>query len=51
MPEKESNTVNREINISRQLNAPIELVWEVRTNPQHIKNWWGPQLLLQTPSI
>lgn len=27
---------------TRLLNAPIELVWEVWTNPDHIKNWWGP---------
>lgn len=24
------------------LNAPVELVWKVWTNPEHIKNWWGP---------
>ena len=28
--------------ITRLLNAPRELVWEVWTNPEHIKNWWGP---------
>jgi uncharacterized protein YndB with AHSA1/START domain len=27
---------------SRLLDAPIQLVWEVWTNPNHIKNWWGP---------
>ena len=37
-----SNTEDREIKISRLLNAPIELVWHVWTNPDHIKNWWGP---------
>src|ERR1700733_3959863 len=42
MEKKESNTADREIRISRLLNAPIELVWEVWTNPEHIKNWWGP---------
>ncbi|HEY8935530.1 MAG TPA: SRPBCC domain-containing protein [Cyclobacteriaceae bacterium] len=42
MQKKESNTADREIRISRLLNAPIELVWEVWTNPDHIKNWWGP---------
>jgi uncharacterized protein YndB with AHSA1/START domain len=26
----------------RLLNAPRELVWEVWTNPEHIKEWWGP---------
>ena len=47
LPEKEivdtaSPTSDREIIISRVLNAPVELVWEVWTNPEHIKNWWGP---------
>lgn len=42
MQKKESNTADREINISRLFNAPIELVWEVWTDPEHIKNWWGP---------
>jgi uncharacterized protein YndB with AHSA1/START domain len=37
-----NDTADREIVISRLLNAPIELVWEVWTNPEHIKNWWGP---------
>lgn len=27
---------------TRLLNAPIDLVWEVWTNPEHIKEWWGP---------
>jgi len=31
-----------EISISRLLNAPRELVFEVWTDPDHIKNWWGP---------
>src|ERR1022692_1953015 len=42
MIKKESNTADREISISRLFNAPVELVWEVWTNPDHIKNWWGP---------
>jgi uncharacterized protein YndB with AHSA1/START domain len=32
----------KELTITRVLNAPIELVWEVWTDPEHIKNWWGP---------
>ena len=36
------DTSNRELVITRLLNAPCELVWEVFTNPEHIKNWWGP---------
>lgn len=35
-------TANRELSISRLINAPRELVWEVWTNPEHIKHWWGP---------
>lgn len=27
---------------TRLLNAPRELVWEVWTEPEHIKQWWGP---------
>jgi uncharacterized protein YndB with AHSA1/START domain len=38
----ESNTKDRELLITRTLNAPVELVWEVFTKPEHIANWWGP---------
>jgi uncharacterized glyoxalase superfamily protein PhnB/uncharacterized protein YndB with AHSA1/START domain len=37
-----TSTADREIRIARTVNAPIDLVWEVWTNPDHIKNWWGP---------
>ncbi len=39
------NTFKHEDNIiihTRFLDAPRELVWEVWTNPEHIKEWWGP---------
>lgn len=39
------NTFKLEDNIithTRLLDAPRELVWEVWTNPEHIKEWWGP---------
>ena len=38
----ENNTKDRELRLIRTLNAPIELVWEVWTNPEHIAKWWGP---------
>ena len=38
----ESNTKDRELVITRTLNVPAELVWEVFTKPEHIANWWGP---------
>jgi len=38
----ENNLKDRTLEIERTFDAPIELVWEVWTNPDHIKNWWGP---------
>ena len=37
-----SNTQDREIILTKLLNAPVELVWEMWTKPEHIANWWGP---------
>lgn len=34
---------DREIVISREFDAPGELVWEAWTNPKHVVNWWGPR--------
>ena len=36
-------TTDREIVISRDFEAPRELVWEAMTNPKHVVNWWGPR--------
>lgn len=38
----ENNTSDRSIRLTKQLNAPVEKVWEVWSNPNHIKHWWGP---------
>jgi uncharacterized protein YndB with AHSA1/START domain len=35
-------TSNREISITRIYNAPPELVFDVFTQPEHVKHWWGP---------
>jgi len=44
--EQKSKTISKrsanELAITRILNAPRELVWEVWTNPEHIAKWWGP---------
>ena len=37
-----NDTSNRELSVSRLLNAPRELVWKVWTEPEHIAKWWGP---------
>src|SRR2546421_7492586 len=42
MPSEKNSTKDRELLLTRELNAPIELVWEVWTKPEHISRWWGP---------
>lgn len=43
MSGKATSTVNgRELTISRLMNAPQELVFEVYTSPEHLTHWWGP---------
>ncbi|QKJ32223.1 SRPBCC domain-containing protein [Mucilaginibacter mali] len=37
------NTKDRELKLTRLLDAPVELVWEVWASPEHIANWWGPE--------
>ncbi len=47
----ENNTQDRELLLMRTLNAPIELVWEVWTKPEHIAQWWGPNGFTNTITI
>jgi len=35
--------LKRTVQIHRTLNAPIELVWEAWTLPEHIVQWWNPR--------
>jgi uncharacterized protein YndB with AHSA1/START domain len=40
----ESNDLkDRTVTIEKTLNAPIKLVWEAWTQPEHIIQWWGPK--------
>jgi uncharacterized protein YndB with AHSA1/START domain len=41
--QKEAETTDREIVISRAYDAPREMVWEAWTNPKQVVKWWGPQ--------
>ncbi len=34
---------DREIVLTRAFDAPRELVFEVWTRPEHVRNWWGPR--------
>jgi len=40
----------RELTISKLVNAPVKLVWEVWTKPEHIAHWWGPNGFTNTIS-
>jgi uncharacterized protein YndB with AHSA1/START domain len=42
MQNVKDNTKDRELIVTRKINAPVELVWEVWTKPEHIARWWGP---------
>lgn len=42
---------NREMRMTRTYQAPIELMWEVWTDPDHIVNWWGPNGFTNTIHI
>lgn len=42
MQNENTDTAGREQKTSLLLDAPVALVWEVWSNPEHIKHWWGP---------
>lgn len=33
----------QELQITRTVNAPRDLVWQVYTQPEHLAHWWGPK--------
>lgn len=38
-----SDLSNRTLTLERTFDAPIALVWEAWTQPEHIAQWWGPK--------
>jgi uncharacterized protein YndB with AHSA1/START domain len=38
----ETTTQDREIVLTRRVDAPRELVWRAWTEPEHLIHWWGP---------
>jgi len=40
---KKNEANNRTLSLNRTLSAPIKLVWEAWTQPEHIAQWWGPK--------
>jgi uncharacterized protein YndB with AHSA1/START domain len=47
---EKGSTKDREIFLSRMLKAPVELVWEVWTTPDHIASWGGDPMSSQIQS-
>lgn len=41
-PGPDTSTEDREILVTRVLDAPRELVWKAFTDPKHVGHWWGP---------
>ncbi len=39
----ENDLAKRTLSIKKKFDAPIELVWEAWTQPEHIAHWWGPK--------
>jgi uncharacterized protein YndB with AHSA1/START domain len=49
-PTTKGSTADREIVITRWLNAPRELVFAAWTDPAHVGEWWGPKGFTNTVS-
>ena len=39
----ENDLGKRTLSIRKTLDAPVELVWEAWTEPEHLAHWWGPK--------
>src|SRR6266581_3309178 len=42
MDHRDVATTDRELTLTRVLDAPRELVFRMWTDPQHVAKWWGP---------
>ena len=40
--ESVEDTSDREMRITRVVDGPRELLWRIWTEPDHLKEWWGP---------
>ena len=34
--------MEKKVFVSREFNAPVEMVWKVWTEPELVMRWWGP---------
>ena len=37
------NNMKKQIEVTKTFQAPIEMVWNLWTNPELVKRWWGPK--------
>lgn len=37
------NIKKQDIVVTRIIDAPLDLVWQSWTDPEHVKRWWGPK--------
>ena len=37
------NVKKLDLVVTRIIDAPLEMVWNAWTNPEHVKRWWGPK--------
>jgi uncharacterized protein YndB with AHSA1/START domain len=42
-PRPEPAAPDRELTLTRVLDAPRDLVWQAWTDPTHLARWWGPR--------
>jgi uncharacterized protein YndB with AHSA1/START domain len=40
---KTTDAAGRTLTLKRTYDAPVKLVWEAWTKPEHIAQWWGPK--------
>ena len=41
----ENDITKRTLVLQRTFDAPVELVWEAWTKPEHIAHWWAPKMM------
>lgn len=41
--EEKSDLAKRTLTLKKTFDAPVELVWEAWTQPEHIAQWWAPK--------
>ena len=45
-----TTAADRDLVVTRRFRAPIEMVWDMWTSPQHLEAWWGPTGFTTTTS-